>query len=382
MSARRITFLTGTRADFGKLSPLMRAVESDPAFECEIVATGMHLMHSYGYTFNEIRKAGFRSIFPIFNQDSTMSQKMDLALAATIVPFSHYVSERNPDLIVVHGDRIEALAAVIVGSLNNARIAHIEGGEVSGTVDESLRHAISKLATIHFVSNETARGRLLQLGEEASRVHIIGSPEVDIMLGTGLPDLAAVKARYQIPFDDYAILVYHPVTTEADRTEAHVDAVLSAAEDSGKRFVVIRPNNDIGSVFVNRRIDRIADKSRFRVIPSMRFEYYLSLMRSAAFMLGNSSSGVREAPVYGVPAINVGSRQSNRFAYEGILDVAADRAAIAAAMARLPKRVPPVLPFGDGRAAERFLAILKSGSLWSAPAQKQFMDRPTGAAPA
>lgn len=375
MTRRRVTFVTGTRADFGKMLALMRAAEADADFACEIVATGMHLMRSYGYTLNEIQKAGFSSVFPIFNQDSTISQKMDLALASTIVPFSHYVSERSPDLIVIHGDRIETLAAVIVGSLNNVKVAHVEGGEVSGTIDESLRHAITKLASIHFVSNDTARRRLLQLGEEAARVHVIGSPEVDIMLGGGLPDITAVRERYQIPFTDHAILAYHPVTTEIDSIEAHADALFSAAEDSGANFVVIRPNNDLGSVFINKRIDRIRARERFRVFPSMRFEYFLSLLREARFVLGNSSSGVREAPVYGVPTVNVGSRQSKRFDYPGIVNVREDREAILAAIAGLPRRVVPVQAFGDGRAAERFLRLLKSSEIWDVPAQKRFVDR-------
>ena len=375
MNRRRITFVTGTRADFGKMLPLMRGVELDSTFECEIVATGMHLMRSYGYTLNEIESSGFRSVFPIFNQDSTISQKMDLALASTIVPLSHYVSERSPDLIVIHGDRIETLAAVIVGSLNNVRVAHIEGGEVSGTIDESLRHAITKLALIHFVSNETAHQRLLQLGEEESSIYTIGSPEVDIMLGHNLPEITSVRERYQIEFDNYAILLYHPVTTELGSAELHANAVISAAEDSGKNFIIIRPNNDLGSGYINKRIDSIKIKERFRILPSMRFEYFLALLRNASFMMGNSSSGVREAPVYGVPTINIGSRQFRRFEYPGIINVNEDRQEIQDAIIKLPYRVTPVQAFGDGCAAERFLSLLKSDNFWNMSKQKRFVDR-------
>jgi len=354
----------------------MRAVESDGEFICEIVATGMHLMRNYGYTFNEIQIAGFSNIFPMFNQDSTISQKMDLALASTIVPFSHYVSERSPELIVVHGDRVESLAAVIVGSLNNVKVAHVEGGEISGTIDESLRHAITKLATIHFVSNDTARRRLMQLGEEESSIHVIGSPEVDIMLCGNLPDIATVRERYEIAFPDYAIIVYHPVTSEIDSIEAYAEALFSAAEKSGVNFVVIRPNNDLGSVFINKRIDRIQAKERFRVLPSMRFEYFLSLLRDARFVLGNSSLGVREAPVYGVSTINVGSRQSRRFEAASIVNVHENYEAILASIRNPPRRVAPVQAFGDGHAADRFLRLLKSAELWKTPTQKQFVDRP------
>jgi len=341
----------------------------------------MHMLAAFGYTFNQIVKAGYENIFQIFNQSSGTTHRMDLALATTITLFSHYVHERKPDLIVVHGDRIEALAAVIVGNLNNIKVAHIEGGEVSGTVDECLRHSISKLATIHLVANETARNRLLQLGEEENSVFAIGSPEVDVMIGNSLPSIDDVRARYAIPFSSYAILIYHPVVTELDRMSKHAEEVIGAAEVSNMNFVVIRPNNDTGCEIINSRIDSSSAGQRFRVLPSVRFEYFLTLLREARFIIGNSSSGIREAPVYGVPTIKIGSRQFNRFDYEGIVNVPEDHNAILAAIKARPNRVPSVRPFGDGRSAERFLAILCSEQIWTTSTQKHFVDRPLGRMP-
>lgn len=380
MTKRRIAFVTGTRADFGKLSPLISVVRSNAMFEYDVIATGMHMMSAFGYTFNQIVKAGHENIFPIFNQSSGTTHRMDLALATTITLFSHYVHERKPDLIVVHGDRIEALAAVIVGNLNNIKVAHIEGGEVSGTVDECLRHSISKLATIHLVANETAKNRLLQLGEEENSLFVIGSPEVDVMIGDSLPSIDKVRARYEIPFSSYAIMIYHPVVTEIDRISKYAEEVISAAEMSGINFVIIRPNNDPGCEIINSRIDGSLAGRRFRVLPSVRFEYFLTLLKEALFIIGNSSSGIREAPVYGVPTINIGSRQLNRFNYEGIVNVKEDRNAILSAISGNPTRVPAVRPFGDGKSAERFLAILRSAQIWTTSTQKHFVDRPLGQA--
>ena len=207
---RQITFLTGTRADFGKLLPLIRKVVQTPSFDTEIVATGMHLLTSYGYTLDEIRRSGVERVFPIFNQDSSTSEKMDIVLANTIIQLSHYLNERRPDLFVIHGDRVETLAGAIAGALNNVLVAHVEGGEISGTVDEALRHAITKLCHVHFVANEDARRRMLQLGEIRESVFVIGSPEVDVMRSETLPDVMEAKAHYDIDFEGLRVLHLPP----------------------------------------------------------------------------------------------------------------------------------------------------------------------------
>ena len=155
MIKKKIVFLTATRADFGKLKPLIRKIENSKFFECNIFATGMHALSKYGNTIREIKKERYKNIYAYINQNDT--DKMDIILSNTILGFSHYISELCPDMIVVHGDRIEALAGAIVGSLNNILVSHIEGGEISGTIDETLRHAITKLSHIHFVSNVKAK---------------------------------------------------------------------------------------------------------------------------------------------------------------------------------------------------------------------------------
>ena len=209
---KRILFLTGTRADFGKLKPLISAVKNSGDFNYLIAVTGMHLSERYGNTQVEIEKAGFTNRKAFANVDE--KHRSAVVLANTISGLTSVVDDFRPDLLVVHGDRIEALAGAITGALSNVRVAHIEGGEFSGTIDESLRHAITKLSHLHFVANTSAAKTVQQLGEDPSSIFVIGSPEIDLMLSPHLPSIESVRRHYEIAFDRYAILIFHSVTTE------------------------------------------------------------------------------------------------------------------------------------------------------------------------
>lgn len=371
---RRVVFLSGTRADFGKLKPLIARVAADLTFEYEVFVTGMHMLARYGTTINEIRAAGFDRIHPFVNQDGSINSQMDLVLATTVQGLAHYVRESKPDLLVVHGDRVEALAGAIVGALNNILVAHIEGGELSGTIDELIRHAVSKLSHLHFVANDEARVRLLQLGEHPDSIWVVGSPDIDVMLSHDLPTLEEVKRRYEIPFARYGILMYHPVTTELDRMEHHARELLDGVQASGLPFVAIYPNNDAGAEVIMRRLEALRGQPNFRLLPSMRFEHFLTLLKHAVVIAGNSSAGIREAPVYGVPTLNIGSRQANRFEHASIVNVNEDAHAIASALSQLPVDIAPSRHFGEGRSAELFHGILRDGALWATSRQKRFRD--------
>jgi UDP-N-acetylglucosamine 2-epimerase (hydrolysing) len=373
---KRILFITGTRADFGKIKQLIIAAQQAPGFEGYIFATGMHLIERYGYTLNEIKKAGLKNIFPFdnINYNSVKECDVDVRLANTIVGLNEFITYKNqrPDLIVVHGDRAEALAGAIVGAFNNILTAHIEGGELSGTVDELVRHSVSKLSHIHFVSNFTARQRLIQMGELPETIHTIGSPEVDIMLSDKLPTFEQVKQKYDIAFNEYGIFIFHP-DTEANLFE-RTSEVINGLKESGRNFIVIYPNNDPGSEQIMWAIDALKDEPNFRVYPSLRHEYYLTLLKNAFVIVGNSSSGIREAPVYGIPSINVGGRQHNRFKSQSILDIPSEKEAVLYTLANLPKKVKPSLNFGKGNSTELFMKKLKSERFWCTPRQKQFRD--------
>ncbi len=370
---KKILFISGTRADFGKLKPLIEKVEMSDEFEAHIFATGMHMFAHYGYTVNEIRKAGFKNIFMYINQKKSDS-KMDMALANTIQGIHLYINEFPPDLIVVHGDRVEALAGAISGALNNILVAHVEGGEVSGTIDELIRHAVSKLSHIHFVSNGDACKRLIQMGEKEDTVFTIGSPDIDVMLSDGLPSLSEAQERYELSFPDYGIFMYHPVTTEVHLLESHIKKIIAALEIYGGNFIVIYPNNDAGSDIIHEAIQKLSDNPHFRIFPSIRFEYFLTLLKYAKVVIGNSSAGIHEAPVYGVPTINIGTRQKDRFSYPSIINVKEDREAILQALNNLPKDVTPSRSFGKGNSAQMFMEQLCAPNIWKIQRQKQFQD--------
>lgn len=372
--SKTIVFLSGTRADFGKLKSLIKISSKSDDFKVHIFATGMHLQEEYGYTVNEIEKSGFKNIhkFPNHTKESTM----DLTLAKTIEGLSSFVKEVQADMLLVHGDRVEALAGAIVGSLNNILVGHIEGGEVSGTIDELIRHSISKLSHIHFVANEEAKQRLLQMGELESQIFVIGSPDIDIMFSESLPSLNEAVDYYDIPFKRFNILMFHPVTTENNIAEYANNLVDSVLEDDGS-YIVIKPNNDMGSSLINKALKKLENNSRFKIFPSLRFEYFLVLLKNCQFIIGNSSAGVREAPYYGVTSIDIGSRQLNRVKSDSVVHCSYDKKEIRLAIEKAKNRTPSKSnhPFGKGQSDQLFIELLMGAELWSIPCQKQFKDR-------
>ena len=369
---KKILFLTGTRADFGKIKSLISILDNHQEFETIVFVTGMHLQKEYGYTLIEIERCNFKNVHAFENH--THETTMDLTLAKTIEGFSSYCKKINPDLIVIHGDRVETLAGAIVGSLNNILVAHIEGGELSGTVDELIRHSVTKLSHIHFVSNHEAAKRLTQMGEMKSSIFTIGSPDIDIMSSDDLPPLEIVKNYYQINFDQYAIVMFHPVTTEAKQMKQYADDFVESLLGFDENFVVIFPNNDFGSKNILEAYHKIAENKRFRIFPSLRFEYFLVLLKNAKFIIGNSSAGIREAPYYGIPVINIGTRQQNRTLNTNIINVDYQKENIDNALQSVGSNKIKIVvnDFGDGNSTELFLSSLLTSDIWKINQQKQF----------
>lgn len=374
MSNRKIVFLTGTRADFGKLKPLMDKVEKSAIFDCHIFITGMHTLKKYGNTYQEVMKCNYKNTLVHENQKN--SNEQDVILANTIYGFSEYIKNLQPDMIIVHGDRVEALGGAIVGSLNNILVSHIEGGEISGTVDELIRHAVSKLSHIHFVANLEAKERLLQMGEKEETLFTIGSPEIDVMRGTNLPSLDDTKLRYEIPFEKYSVFIFHPVVTELDSLEKQTKEVISALVASNQQYVVIYPNNDPGSDTIIEEILKLKDNKNFRIFPSIRFQNFLTLLKHANFIIGNSSVVIREAEVFGTVAINIGTRQKNRSKNNDILNVPSEKIEILKSIETANTlNLEPKSFFSDvTNSSEKFIEILNDSIIWKTFIQKQFVD--------
>ena len=371
---KKILFITGTRADYGKIKSLIKAVEASEDFEAFIFVSGMHLIERLGSTYREVLKDNYKNVYVDFTQANRGIMSYDLG--NVICNLTGYVNNIHPDMIVVHGDRIDALAGAIVGALNNIRVAHIEGGELSGTIDESMRHAITKFAHIHLVCNEQAEQRLIQLGEEKDKIHVMGSPDIDIMLSGNLPSIDDARERYEIEFKHYGILMYHPVTTEVEMLGSNIENVVSALIESDRNYVVIYPNNDYGSEVILSEYERFKENSHFRVFPSIRFEYFLTLLKNADFMIGNSSAGVRETGVYGIPAIDLGNRQSGRYTDKNSNIIHADenKDQIIKAISDAPKHSIRMLSYGEGDSTEKFMEVIKNPKTWEGSIQKRFVD--------
>ena len=372
---KKVLFLSGTRADFGKIKPLISVIDELPNFEYEIFVTGMHLLKRYGNTYLEIQKSGFKNIHKYINQH--IDEPMEMILANTIHGLSRYVHENKPDMIVVHGDRVEALAGAIVGSMCNVLVAHIEGGERSGTIDELIRHSVTKLSHLHLVANKEAKQRILQMGEKEESVHIIGSPDIDVMKSKDLPSLEKVRDYYNIAFDNYHIVMFHPVTTEVEKFGEYAKNLVDAMLESGEKFIVIYPNNDHGTNDILAQYEKLQNNEKFKIFPSIRFEYFLVLIEYAKSIIGNSSAGIREAPIYGIPTINIGTRQNLRFKSESIVDTTYDKSDILNSIKIISNKKMSHVPceyFGEGNSTELFKSLIQDENIWNISSQKYFVD--------
>ena len=326
---RKILFITGTRADYGKIKSLIQGIEESKDMEAYVFVSGMHLLDTYGSTYREVLKDGYKNVYVAYGLINSGNMSYDLG--DVVCQLTGYVQNIRPDMIVIHGDRIDALAGAMVGALNNIRVAHIEGGELSGTIDESIRHAISKFAHVHFVCNEEAKRRLMQLGESEHQIYVIGSPDIDIMLSSHLPTFEEARERYEIPFEKYGILMYHPVTTEYEIIGKHVEELVNAVKESGRNYIVIYPNNDLGSEVI-----------------------------------------------YGIPAIDVGTRQKGRYSTEysqNIQHVSEDKDEILQAIEHIEDFRKQGALFGKGNSTKQFLEIVHDKNIWEHGIQKVFIDR-------
>ncbi len=369
---KKLIFVTGTRADFGKLKPLATEAHKE-GFEIIFFVTGMHMLEIYGLTKKEVSSFIEFKTFEYVNQKD--GDPLDLVLSKTIMGFSKFVKQIKPDMVVIHGDRIEAIACSLVCSTNYILSTHIEGGEVSGTIDEIFRHCNTKLCSIHMVSSQLAKKRVMQLGEPCENIFVIGSPEIDIHSGNSGVSIDQVKKRYGITFKEYGICIFHPVTSELDDIRQQTIDLFNVLSKSNKNFVVIFPNNDPGSEFIREEINKL-NKERFLTLPSMRFNYFSELMKNCSIFIGNSSAGIREVPFFGICSIDIGSRQYNRAISQSIKQIKASKKKefLELILNNWNKKYNKDLSYGEGNAAKKFVKIIKNENLWDISLQKKFMD--------
>jgi UDP-N-acetylglucosamine 2-epimerase (hydrolysing) len=370
---KKILFVTCTRADYGKLKSLILSIQKNNNFISKVFVTGTHNMKLYGSTYVELVKDKIRGICRYSNQ--TKNMRMDEILTKTMVGFSYFLIRYKPDLVIVHGDRIEPLACALSSLLNNFLVAHIEGGEVSGTVDEMIRHSISKIAHLHLVSNKTARKRLIQMGENKRYIFEVGSPDVDIILSKNLPKMGTVRKIFNIRFDKFSIAIIHPVTTNLKNLKKESEIFFSSLVKSELNYIIIFPNNDLGSEMILKEIYKLKSNNKFKIFPSIRFESYLTLLKNSKFIIGNSSSGIMGAPYYGVTTINVGTRQTNRLKTKLIKNIPFNEKIIIKTINQIKNRkIIKRRFFGEGNSAKKIEKLLLSNKIWNINKQKNFID--------
>jgi UDP-hydrolysing UDP-N-acetyl-D-glucosamine 2-epimerase len=368
VKAKRICVITGSRADYGLLYWVLHDLNAHPDVELQLVVTGMHLAPQFGLTVREIERDGFeisRSVEMLLSSDTCSGVAKSIGLG--VIGMSDAFEQLRPDVVLVLGDRFEVLAAVQACLVHNIPVAHIAGGDTTeGAFDESIRHAVTKMAHVHFVTNEQSARRVRQLGEDPQRIHVVGSPGLDHLRRRPLLDRAALEEALGARLGVRNLLVtFHPVTLEPGETERQCTELLAALDGLGADTTLwfTRPNADTGGHAIASALDAWAVKrpDRAHVYSSLGQLRYLSLMSQVDAVVGNSSSGLYEAPSFGVPTVDIGDRQRGRFAAASVLHCAPERGAIGETIGRaLSLDCSGVVnPYGDGRAAGRIVEVLR-----------------------
>lgn len=384
--SRKICFVTGSRADFGLLIWPMRAIQATPGLTLQLVATGMHLSPEFGYTVTNIRDEGFavdETVETLLSSDSGVGVAKSVGLG--VIGFADAFARLKPDLVVVLGDRYETLAAAQAAMFMRLPMAHLYGGDVTeGVVDESTRHAISKMAHLHFTSNTVSTRRLMQLGEDPSRIHTIGSPGIDAIKRLKLMDRETIGREAGMALGPRnALVTFHPLTIEAGRSVNALDelfAALSALDPEFHLFFTLS-NADAEGRALNERIEAfVAGRPHSIAVASLGQLRYISLMNQVDVVIGNSSSGVLEAPSLNVPTVDIGDRQKGRERATSVFNTVPERKAIGAAIseALARGRQPTVSPFGDGESSKRFAEAIAAVPDFRSLLKKSFYDLPSG----
>lgn len=364
---RKIAVLTGTRAEYGILRPILKRINDHPNLELYLIVTGMHLSDEFGYTVKEIESDGFNiyARLDTLNRDDT-GAGMAKYIGDTTIKLAEVFERLHPDILILLGDRGEMLAGAIAAACMNILIAHIHGGESSGSVDEGFRHAISKLAHLHFVATDESKQRLLLLGEDPNRIFVVGAPGLDDIYEDLLPPEEIAK-KYGLDLSKpIVLLVQHPVVTEVEEAPYQIRETLEAIADLKLQTITIYPNADAGGRRMIKVIKEYEKKYSFiKAYKNLPRREYLSLMSIATVMVGNSSSGIIEAPSFGLPVVNIGTRQKGRLRAGNVIDVGYNKEEIKNAILKaiydenFRKKVKSIKnPWGDGKASERIVNIL------------------------
>ena len=387
---KRVLAITGSRADFGIASSLLRALKDSPKFDLRVVATGGHLVRQLGSTYREIERAGFDIYAKVkLTPAQDTGQAVAEATGQGMARLAGVIGECRPDVVVLVGDRYETLAAASAAYLMQVPVAHVHGGERTiGAMDDAIRHAITKLSHIHFVSTAEYGRRVRQLGEEPWRVRVVGAPGLDALREHELTTVAELTERLGFdPRTPTALVTYHPATLSDEPPGPSFDMIARALSRFDGHIVITGPNTDPGSGDILAAIDRfVARCGCARHIPSLGHTTYLSLLRYARCMVGNSSSGILEAASFRLPVLNIGRRQAGRHRPRNVVDVASTKQAVTRGLAKVTSEsfrgslLGLRNPYGQGLAWKKMMAVLEKMPDRQKLLNKDFRDMPAGKA--
>lgn len=322
---KKIAVVTGTRAEYGLLKPVIKRITEDESIELCLIVTGMHLSEEFGHTYKEIEQDGFHIDYKndmhlLLDTPRGICTSMGIGLDG----FGDIFAEAVPDLVLLLGDRYEILLATIAAMMYNIPVAHIHGGELTeGAMDDAIRHSVTKMSRLHFASTQKYRKRIIQLGENPEDVYCVGALGVENIRNIQLLSKEQITSKFLIPFDKPFILVtYHPVTLEKNSAKEQFENLLVVvSERQDVRFVFTYANADAQGKTINKMIDDyVKNNENGMAFPSMGQQGYLSALKYASLVLGNSSSGIIEAPSFGVPTVNIGNRQAGRIQAESVIN--------------------------------------------------------------
>lgn len=380
---KKIAVVTATRAEYGILKPLIFKLKEEKEFELLLYVTGTHLSEAYGYTKKEISDDGLqiKREIPILEEGNTPFD-ISLTMSNAIRGFAKAFREDKPHMLLVLGDRTELLGICSAAMNEKIPIAHLHGGELTeGAVDDCVRHAVTKMSYLHFTSAETYRQRVIQMGEEPNRVWNVGALGVENILNVPLLSKEEVYRELSLPIGKkYVVVTFHPITLDTQTAEKQVSALIKAMQQKNEYFYLMtKANADAGGQAVNDRLEQFAQENKNAVlVSSLGMLRYLSAVKYAEFVLGNSSSGIIEAPALGTPTVNIGDRQKGRLTTETVISCENSTETILAAIkqAEQTEHISSSL-YGDGHTSEKIIAILKGFLLQNKEnktIQKKFYD--------
>jgi UDP-hydrolysing UDP-N-acetyl-D-glucosamine 2-epimerase len=386
VTKRKIAVVTGTRAEYGLLYWILQKTHGDPDLILQLVVTGMHLSPEFGLTVKEIEADGFpisERVEMLLSSDTEVGLSTSMGLG--IMGFASAFSRLRPDILVLLGDRFEILAAATAAVVARIPIAHIHGGESSeGAIDEAFRHAVTKMSHIHFPAVDLYARRIRQMGEDPEKIFTLGAPGLDHIYLTHLPEREDLQSELGIDLTKgVALITYHAVTLEFSTARQHMANLLAAIGGRDLTLVFTYANADTGGRVINQMIEEfVKNEPHAYAFPSLGQRRYLGLLRMADVMVGNSSSGIIEAPSFKLPVVNIGDRQRGRVRAANVIDCGVQRQEISMALDQALSREfreslkDLVNPYRRGRTSSQIVSVLKEIELGEALIKKRFQDLP------